>query len=705
MRKAVGFAFLALVAGTVAFAQQDNEGAAPAEGAPLSSAMPVGDGGADNDLFARDAYALAPIICPFKGKVKYKPGEISCGLLTVPENRTTSASREIELHYIKIAARKPKDWDAKEKGEWSKRNDPIIYLTGGPGAQATGYVKRLKDHGVRDFRDLYILEQRGIGYSQDFCPLYGLFDPSVSNTPDFDEYQRAGLKAAEACFSSAQARGVDLAAYNTIENARDVKALRRALGFEQWNVWGISYGSFLGQQYLKEDPEGIRAAVIDAIAPMEPRARFQGVGRNYQRDLDLLEAACKADETCAAAFPDLIARFKDAIVAVRDGGPIELDAIDSEYFPSGKAYLFHDLIGALPFIQLYEQKNYGSLPALISALTTMVEKKDYSALRALTGDGGGGAGVSVSQGMYNAITCNDNWVSNLREVLEEDRAENPVLSSLQGDPAFGDELAALCKRYGMPGLSPDLYNPAQTSIRTLIVDGEMDPITPPPFAALILPGFSNGTYVEFPFAGHGPTRSVKCAGEFLTKFFDAPDGDLDLSCPESMEAPKFVGKLYETHGLMRLAATVAEDEEKAAAPIIWFAASALLLVLGALIYTVAPMARLINRSQTMPTGGARPLAWLTAVAGAASAIGLGVSTALTFKTSELLFIVGLLPIARWFVVAGLAAGALGALLLVMTIRARRNEPLPVGVLTGLLLTAAAAIALALFYISWGFSPL
>ncbi|MEX0645068.1 MAG: alpha/beta hydrolase, partial [Parvularculaceae bacterium] len=344
------------------------------------------------------------------------------------------------------------------------------------------------------------------------------------------------------------------------------------------------------------------------------------------------------------------------------------------------------------------------LPAFISALTTMVEKKDYSALRALTG-GGDLGGVDVSQGMYNAITCNDNWVSNLREVLEADRAENPVLASIQGDPAIGDDLVSLCQRYGMPGVSSALYEPTQTSIRTLIVDGQMDPITPPPFAELILPGFSNGTYVEFPYAGHGPTRSVKCAGEFLTKFYDAPDGELDLTCPKSMEAPKFVGKLYETHGLLRLAAAAAEDEEKAAAPILWFAASALILVLGALIYTLAPMARLINRSETMTTGGARPLAWLTALFGAASALGLGVASALTFKASALLFIVGLLPIARWFVIAGLAAGVLGVLLLLMTFRARRNERLPVGVLVGLVLTGAAAIALALFYVCWGFSPL
>lgn len=36
------------------------------------------------DYFARDKFAVETIVCPFKGKVKYKPGEISCGLLSRP---------------------------------------------------------------------------------------------------------------------------------------------------------------------------------------------------------------------------------------------------------------------------------------------------------------------------------------------------------------------------------------------------------------------------------------------------------------------------------------------------------------------------------------------------------------------------------------------------------------------------------------------
>jgi len=656
--------------------------------------------------FARDQFKTETIVCPFKATVRYKPGEVSCGLLSVPENREKSRSRVIKLHFVKLAAKKPKDWNTEEKGEWAKREDPIIYLTGGPGAQVTGYVKRLKDHGVLGSRDLYILEQRGIGYSGDFCPKYGLFDPSVSNTPDWDAYGRAQTAQMAACFAGAKAERVDLAGYNTIENARDVEALRRALGFEKWNVWGISYGSILGQAYINQDPAGIRAVVLDAIVPITPGAHFQRIGSHYQRDLDLLDAACAANKACSRAFPDLQKRLKAAINKVRSQ-PIEVEAIDTERFPSGKGWFFHDLIGGAPFAALYEQDNYPTLPALIDAISRRVEKGDFKALRALTaGEGfGGPGGFGISQGMYNAIACNDGWVLYLKEAVAEDQRQNPELASLFDDPALIEEQAALCKRYGMPPRPQEQYKAVITDIPAVIANGQMDPITPPPLAQMIAPGFSRGTYVEFPYAGHGPTRSVKCAGEFLTKFFDAPEAELDRTCPDSLKAPEFSGKLYRTDALLNLASKFAEEPKKVVAPALMLGFSTLGLLIGFIVLTLSPVARMINRDVAAPTFGARPLGWLTALLGTGSIGGLGAAIAMTLEANEMLVLGGLIGWARWFALAGYAAGLAGLGVLALTVRARLQRDLPVGTLTGLLLTGLAGVVLALFLALNGMAPI
>ena len=94
----------------------------------------------------------------------------------------------------------------------------------------------------------------------------------------------------------------------------------------------------------------------------------------------------------------------------------------------------------------------------------------------------------------------------------------------------------------------------------------MDPITPPPNAKAILPGFANGTYVEFPFAGHGPSRSVKCAGDMLNKFYDDPTAEPDLSCVEEMEEPQIYAPLYTSSVVPRLAVLAAEDKKKLGNP-------------------------------------------------------------------------------------------------------------------------------------------
>ena len=654
------------------------------------------------DYFDKDKFNARTVVCPFKGQIDYDPGDISCGALAVPENREKARPRTIEIHYTKIHAKKPDDWNTDEKGEWIRRDDPVIYLTGGPGAQAQGYVERLKDHGIRETRDLYILEQRGIGWSDDFCLDYALIDPSISNTPDWDKYQRASLVATQSCFAAARAARVDLSGYSSIENARDVKALRKSLGIDQWNVWGISYGSILGQAYLKEDPDGIRAAVIDAIVPLQQDITFHNIARYYDRTLTILHDTCQEDKKCSKSFPDFKERMEAAILKTSLGA-IEVDAIDTELFPTGKGYFFQDIIGGAAFTLFYEQDNYPALPAFIDAFIRLVEEEDYASLKLLTSSPSPTLG-NFSQGMYNAIACNDNWHDAMEVSFTEDFTDYPALAMIFGDPALIKDQQDICKRYGMNPRPAEDYTAVQTDIRTLIVEGQMDPITPPPLAEKILQGFSNGTYVEFPYAGHGPTRSVECSGKFLTDFFNDPDGDLDLTCPQSMEPPSFEGPLFETKLLPNLAILAAQDEKQVVLPAAWFGASAIILFAAFIIYSLAPIARLINREPGHNTSGARLNAWITSLVGTLSIAGIGYGAYATYEASEFLLLLGLLGWTRWFAITGLLTGLGGAMLIWQTVRARTNEALPVGVLVGLFLTGFAAIALTAFILIWGPRP-
>ena len=692
-------AFALFILPTVAIAQ--------GEGPEVEAAEGYGE------LFARDTFRLDSVVCPFKGQIEYEPGEIECFLLEVPENREKPDSRYIELHVVKLNStwddeeaekkKKKKKDESLYELEPGKRDDPIIYLTGGPGAHATYYINRFKDHGIRTHRDMYILEQRGIGFSDDFCPYYSTRKPEVSNVATFDEHLAASLSRAIDCATGAAAHGVDLSGYNTFENARDVKALRIALGYDRWNVWGISYGSILGQAYVKTDPEGILAIVLDAIVPLDIRNNtwaWQSVTW-YDRDLKKLDQICQAQPACARRYPDLGQRIREATLSVRDN-PISVDVKDSESYPTGKAYFFTDIVAFLPFAFMYEQKEYPGLPALIYAWADAVEKRDETLFKAIAsaadsfGDG--------SQGMTNAILCGDADMEVQAIAGKADIEAFPVLGAAIGTVESYERRAEMCFAHDMVPRDEAEYTPVETDLPALLIEGDMDPITPPPLAKAILLGFANATYVEFPYAGHGPSRSVDCAGDMLNAFFDNPTAEPDLSCVDEMEMPDVYAPLFTTSIVPRLAVKVSEDKKSLIGPGIWAASSMLIPIIGFLVLTVAPIGRRIDKRSPAPAGWARVTTWMAAFFVVISVAVFGAAFAATYKASEVLLFFGLIPWAKWGALAGLLAGIAGIAAVVRTARAHISQKLPVGTLLGFLLTGLAAISMSVFLIAWGLGP-
>jgi len=683
--------------------------AAPALAQAAAADAPAATPSTVVDPFARDTYRVETVVCPFKGEIRYEPGEVECGLLQVPENRENPSSRFIELHFVKLNStwqdeeKRSKTDDNVRKPAPGRREDPVVYLTGGPGARVEYYVKRLKEHRLLEHRDLYVLEQRGIGFSDDFCPEYHLRKPEASNVASFEEHLAATLSAAADCAANAAAQGVDLGGYNTFENARDVKALRRALSLEQWNVWGISYGSILGQAYLKVDPEGIRAVVLDAIVPLDVRGNpwaWRTV-HWYLRDLEKLDALCQAQPDCGRRYPDLIGRLRQATTSVQ-GNPVVVGVKDVETYPTGTAYAFTDVVAFMPFVLLYEQSEYPGLPGLIHAWAGAVERRDEAVFKAIALASSNW--FDTSQGMANAILCADGDAEAQVVAGRADIEEHPVFGAAVGSVAHYEKSAELCLELGMAPRDAAEYAPVSTDIPALLIAGDMDPITPPPLAKAVLPGFANGTYVEFPYAGHGPSRSVECAGDLLNLFFDEPSAAPDLSCVETMEAPRFFVPVYETTFGPRLMVLALEDWKQLVAPSVWGAASVLVSVGAFLVLTLAPVGRRLDSRVAAPTRGARPCAWLAAFLATLAVAVLGTAMGVTFKASKVLPLLGLVPWARYGALAGFLAGLLGLVTVGLIARAHRRLTLPVGTLIGLLLTGVAATSLSVFLLVWGLGP-
>lgn len=690
---ALGAAWLAMAMATSAMAQDmpDHDGEPPVDLPALEDdaedALPAQmDPPPAPALFALREGDTVPVICPFKGSIDYEPGEISCGLLAVRENREAEESRLIQLLYVRLHAR--------GEEEEALREDPVIYLTGGPGVGAASYVERFVDHEIIQTRDLYILQQRGILDSGEFCPLYDLEEPALNVGRTLAEQEEFARRRLERCFDRALAEGVDLAAYNTVENARDVRVLREALGFEQWNVWGISYGSHLGQMLTRVDPDGIRALVIDAIVPNDLE-NLMRIHRWAARVLDHIVMTCEGDPACARAYPDLGARTFAAMQSLQEN-PVTVTVSDTETFPGGEVVMGGQAIAFAPFMMMYEQETYPGLAAVLHALVRAAERRDETVFTAMALGSVGGMG-DFSAGMNAAISCNDGYVWQSARVIAEDMDEVPALAGLIGSVEGAAAGQALCERYGMALRDRADYMPVSFDGPSLIVNGAWDPITPPDLARQIMPGFANGRYIEVPFAGHGPTRSDECTAEVMIAFFDDPQGELDTSCVETANPePRFVQPLSS-----RIAVRALVGWEESRGPFIGFASwgliSAFILLIALFVFPAAFVLRRIDRASAANTGGARAAAVAASVLGIGGLATLGYAAYETSEISPILLLAGLAGPARIGAWAVLLAGLAGIAALFLVVGARLSSgKMAFGTLAGIVVTALAAVSLAVF---------
>ena len=492
MSRVIPLAVLILSLGVAAQAREP-ESPSPVDAVPVppetgnpegsSPLEPVSDTGGDEAApVVPDEWLREPghdsLVCPFRDRIDYDPGEVSCGLIRVPENREVAGSRTIELMFVRIHATGEDD----EGNEVEVRDDPVIYLTGGPGVTVATYVRRLKDHPLVAQRDLIILEQRGIGNSGEFCPFFPGRNRAERIRETFAGSERAFLEAARTCIETAKAKGVDVTGYHTFENARDVKALRLALGYEDWNVWGISYGSVLGQAYMKVDPEGIRAAVIDAIVPLDLHELMR-LPHWHDRNLDKLFAACDEQPGCAGAYDDLRNRYMAAIGEMTED-PVALEVPESERYPGGRAYMFQDLVAGLPFSLLYEQTEHPAIPAIIAGLTRAVESDDDTVFRAMALADGMGGGIGLSMGMSIAVRCLDGYVDRQAESAPADFEAYPTLARAFGTLESIAEAPGACREIGLAPRDPASFELVETDLPVVVANGALDPITPVPLAEL-----------------------------------------------------------------------------------------------------------------------------------------------------------------------------------------------------------------------------
>jgi len=444
---------------------------------------------------------------------------VECGDLTVPADRSAPDEGDVVLPVVIIRSTSP-----------TPQPDPLVHVTGGPGFPALTFAPYFLDADLGADRDFILFDQRGTGQSTPNldCPeaLASALENAAASDPPAEEDLRAAAAMSD-CRDRLEAEGVDFDDYSTTATADDLDDLRRALGIEQWNLWGHSYGTMVVQEVLRRHPAGVRSAVLDGVLPLDVGTGSNRMASLARDALHHLWAGCAADPACAAAYPDLEADFR-ALVAEWDAEPLPVtattpDGAEAEFLVTGA-----DVVGGA-FQAIYDT---GLIPVLPSLVGTLRQRGDGATaiVRPLLEDA-----FDRDDRLHEAQTQAVNCVDGGRL----DAAPDPAIG--EAEPLVASFLTVddreQCAGWGAP--APAAFNEAVTSsIPTLLLVGDYDPITPPRYAAQVAEGLSDSALVELPGLGHGTVFASDCAASLLQAFVASPVPDaLDRSCVDDLGPP------------------------------------------------------------------------------------------------------------------------------------------------------------------------
>jgi pimeloyl-ACP methyl ester carboxylesterase len=458
--------------------------------------------------------------CRTFGLLVYE-GRVDCGYVTVPRRHEQPEGPAIRLAVVVIGA----------TGE-DRRPDPLFIAQGGPGGSSIDtFAQALIDTPEArpaTNRDLVVWDQRGTLYSQPMLrcsEVAALGRETISEPPSRDPDPRE-REAYRACGERLAREAGDVSAFNSVQNAHDVEALRAALGYEEFNFYGVSYGTELGQYVMRQHPEHLRSVVLDAVVPTQFNL-ITGVPQVQQRIATKYLSGCEAEKACSSAFPDLGQRFV-ALLDRLDADPVQLRVAN----PQSQSETVEVYVGGEELASIIYQALY--MPEVTRFVPYVVDSADRGDFGLLTGlllpmllfDN------SFADGMYMAVVCAARGDSDPAEAGRGAIAERLKASGVRDAEA----LLQVCSDWKVELLPRDVLDPVRSDVPTLLLSGELDPITPPEFAAEVAAGLTRAQQVTFPGGTHGQAFGSACANGVIQRFLDDPVAATEASC--SLDPPE-----------------------------------------------------------------------------------------------------------------------------------------------------------------------
>ena len=437
--------------------------------------------------------------------------QVEIGTFTVPVDYADPSKGTFDLNIARHLAMKP-----------DERIGSLLVNPGGPGAAGTDFAVFAElnfDKPLLDHFDIVAWDPRGVGATTpaiDCTDDYDHFYATGDITPDDPAEHQQLVDLAKEFADDCVTRNAGYYQYvGTNNSARDIDAIRDALGEARISYLGFSYGSELGATWATLFPSTVRAAVLDgAVDPtsgLEATSLQQSKG--FADSLTTFLATCSADSKCPfhnggdaeGAYDRVMKAIDESPLPSEDGRP----AVSLEVAVTGVAQA------------MYEQASW---PLLADALAK-AQKGDGAGLLALYD----GYNERQPDGTYlnlveafQVITCMD---STDRPTVEEDDATVAQFKAVAPRFVLRTVGGYLCTFFP-PSIDPRIPITGKGAGPIVVLGTTGDPATPLDGSRKMAETLEDGRLVVVVGNQHTSYHFNTCASAAIDNYLVDPVGHL-----------------------------------------------------------------------------------------------------------------------------------------------------------------------------------
>ncbi|MFB9318497.1 alpha/beta hydrolase [Cryptosporangium minutisporangium] len=443
---------------------------------------------------------------------------VDCGAVKVPQNWANPTGETIAIALVRV-----------RRLQQRNRIGSLLVNPGGPGAsgiELAAQTPLFLPGEVLERFDVVGFDPRGVGQSAPIdCLSATSKDAVTAANPDpapaaeFNQQVKLWRSSIDPC---ATKYGPSLGYYSTEQTARDMDAIRAAVGDTKMTYLGYSYGTLLGAVYAHLYPTRVRAFVLDgAVDPnLDGITASEGQAAGFEKAFDNFVAACRAKGAGCAIGPEARRTVHNVLINVAKK---PVPGVGGEKRTATTGHVLSAVTAAL-----YVKAQWPTLEKAIADIAKGDPSTVFSLSDSFTGRNADGTYNNMTDA-FTAIGCTDErnppTLDQVRKLQTEWRRKYPL---------FGAPLAmTLLSCAVWPGTHDPYPVGAAIGAPPIVVVGTTgDPATPYANTAKLANEIGTAHIVTWQGEGHTAYPQTNCVRENISNYLitTAPPPD-NLTCP------------------------------------------------------------------------------------------------------------------------------------------------------------------------------